>query len=294
MSGPAAVGQIRALRAERATTGEVEAMRSGKRHDDAVLGLLKAIRTEGVRVIDLTHSMDEHSPYWPAGRDRSPFTARVTVNFDLRACFARDLTLSEHSGTHLDAPAHALQGGMTVDQLPPARFLGAACVIDVRKAVEVNSDYLVSVADIERHAEEHGALPSGGFVFFCTGWASRWPSQARYIQEDAQGVKHFPGVSEQAAHYLLDRVRPASVGIDTPSVEGGTANDMVVHCALLGADLYILENVANLEQLPPTGAVVVALPLKLTGGSGSPARVLALVPVPTGAGSGLRDLVILG
>jgi kynurenine formamidase len=239
-----------------------------------------------VRVIDLTHFMDEHSPYWPAGRDRSPFTARVTVNFDLRACFARDLTLSEHFGTHLDAPAHALPGRLTVDQLPVARFLNAACVIDVREAVQANADYLISIADLERHAEKHGALPSGCFVFFCTGWANRWPSQARYIHEDTQGVKHFPGVSEQAARYLLDRARPTSVGIDTPSVEGGAANDMVVHCALLGADLYILENVANLEQLPATGAAVMALPLKLTGGSGSPARVLALVPGPAGAGPG--------
>jgi kynurenine formamidase len=275
------------------TNDEVVPVHSGKRHENMVLELLEAIRTEGLQVIDLTHAMDEHSPYWPAGRERSPFTARVTVNFDLRACFARDLTLPEHFGTHLDAPAHALPGRLTVDQLRVARFLSAACVVDVREAVQANADYLVSVADLERHAERHGALPADCFVFFCTGWASRWPSQARYINEDAQGVKHLPGVSEQAARYLLDRVRPSSVGIDTPSVEGGTANDMAVHRALLGADLYILENLANLEQLPPAGAAIVALPLKLTGGSGSPARVLALVPGPAGVEAVKKSLGLL-
>jgi kynurenine formamidase len=264
-------------------------MHSAERYENAVLSLLEAIRTEGVRVIDLTHSMDEHSPYWPAGRDCSPFTAVVTANFDLRACFARDLTLPEHFGTHLDAPAHALPGRLTVDQLPVAHFLSAACVVDVREAVQTNRDYLVSVADLELHAERHGALPAGCFVFLCTGWASRWPSQERYINEDAKGKKHFPGVSAEAARYLLDRVRAAGIGIDTASVEGGTANGMVVHRALLEADLSVLENLANLEQLPPTGAAVVALPLKLTGGSGSPARVLALVPGPGGPGSGLRE-----
>jgi len=253
-------------------------MPSGKRDENTVLALLEAIRTGGVQPIDLTHPMDEHSPYWPAGRDRSPFTARVAVNFDLRACFARDLTLLEHFGTHMDAPAHALPGRLTVDQLRVPSFLSAACVVDVREGVQANADYLVSVADLERHADSHGAMLAGCFVFFCTGWASRWPSQAQYINEDAQGVKHFPGLSEQAARHLLERVRPASVGIDTPSVEGGTANDMVVHCALLGADLHILENVANLEQLPSSGAAVVALPLKISGGSGGPARVVALVP----------------
>ena len=252
------------------------AMPSGKR-DDA---LLEAIGSGGVQVIDLTYPMDEHSPYWPAGRDRSPFTARVTANFDLRACFARDLMLPEHFGTHIDAPAHALPGKSTVDQLRVATLLNVTCVVDVREGVQANADYLVSVADLEQHAEKRGTMPAGCFVFFCTGWGSRWPSQAGHINEDADGVKHFPGLSTEAARYLLERVRPASVGIDTPSVEGGTANDMVVHRALLGADMHILENLANLEQMPPTGAAVLALPLKLTGGSGSPARVVALVPGP--------------
>jgi kynurenine formamidase len=258
----------------------VDPVHPGEIHENTVLGLLEGIRMEGSRIIDLTHSMDEQSPYWPTGRDCSPFTARVTANFDLRGCFARDLTMPEHFGTHLDAPAHALPGGLTVDQLRVAGFFSNACVVDVREAVQANADYLVSVSDMERHAGTHGAMPADGCVFFCTGWASRWPSQVRYINEDTHGVKHFPGVSESAARYLLDRVGPVSVGIDTPSVEGGTVKGLVVHRALLGADLYILENVANLEELPPTGASVVALPLKLTGGSGSPVRVLALVPGP--------------
>ena len=111
-----------------------------------------------------------------------------------------------------------------------------------------------------------------------TGWGLRWPSQERYLNEDSQGVKHFPGISLEAARRLLEEVHPAGVGIDTLSIEHGPTEDFVVHRLVLVAGLYILENVANLESLPPTGALVIALPLKLVGGSGSPARVLALVP----------------
>lgn len=253
-------------------------MHSRKRNEGVIPALLGGIETEQVRVIDLTHPLDEHSPYWPAGRERCPFTSVVTVNFDSRACFARDLTLPEHSGTHLDAPAHALPGGTPVDQLPVTHFLSAACVVDVRRAMRSSADYLVSIADIERHAKRHGPFPRRSCVLFCTGWAARWPSQEHYINEDAKGIKHFPGLSAAAARYLLDRVSPTGIGIDTPSVEGGTATDMTVHRALLEAGSYILENVANLKQLPPRNAAVVALPLRLTGGSGSPSRVLALVP----------------
>ena len=249
-----------------------------KGYDNTVMALLEAIRTNEVQVMDLTHDIDEHSPYWPEGRDRSPFTVKVSATFDSRGCFARDVTLSEHFGTHLDAPAHVLPGGLTVDNLPVVSFLSAVCVVDVRENVQANADYSISAADLERHSKTYGPVPFGCLVFFCTGWAKRWPSQEKYIHKDMKGMKHFPGVSEEATRYLLDQVCPTGVGIDTPSVEGGMGKDFDVHRLLLGGGVYILENVGNLERLPPRGAAALTLPLKLAGGSGSPARVLALIP----------------
>ena len=179
---------------------------------------------------------------------------------------------------HLDAPAHVLPGGLTVDNLPVVSFLSAVCVVDVRENVQANADYSISAADLERHSKTYGPVPFGCLVFFCTGWAKRWPSQEKYIHKDMKGMKHFPGVSEEATRYLLDQVCPTGVGIDTPSVEGGMGKDFDVHRLLLGGGVYILENVGNLERLPPRGAAALTLPLKLAGGSGSPARVLALIP----------------
>jgi len=245
---------------------------------NAVAELLEGLRVGTVRVIDLTHSLDEQAPYWPDRREQSPFSSKVASTYESDGCFARDTTLSEHSGTHLDAPVHVVPGGATVDQLPVGGFLSPACVVDVREAVATDPDYRVTVADLERFIKAHGPVPRGGFVFFRTGWASRWPSQQRYINEDSDGVKHFPGLSLEAARYLLDEVHPVGVGIDTPSIECGPTKDLVVHRLLLGAGIYILENVANLDLVPPTGAALIALPLKLLGGSGSPARVLALAP----------------
>ena len=245
---------------------------------NAVAGILEALRVGAVRLIDLTHGLDEHSPYWPEGRDQSSFSSRVASTYESHECFARDVTMSEHAGTHLDAPVHVFPGGATVDQLPVGGFFSPACVVDVQEAAASDPDYRVTRADVERFIEAHGPLPRGCFVFFRTGWASRWPSQQQYVNEDFCGAKYFPGISLDVARFLLDEVRPVGVGIDTLSIECGCTEHLTVHRFLLGAGVYILENVANLESLPPTGALVIALPLKLLGGSGSPARVVALVP----------------
>ena len=248
---------------------------------EVITGLLGALRAGAVRVIDLTHSLDEQAPYWPDGREQSSFSAKVASTYESDGGFAREVTMSEHSGTHLDAPVHVVPGGATVDQLPVGGFLSPACVVDVRDAVAADPDYRVTVTDLERFIKAHGPVPRGGCVLFHTGWAARWPSQQQFLNEDAEGGKHFPGISWEVARFLRDEAHPVGVGIDTPSIEYGPTQDLVVHRLLLGAGIYILENVANLDLVPPTGAALIALPLKLLGGSGSPARVLALVPNQT-------------
>jgi len=154
--------------------------------------------------------------------------------------------------------------------------------MDVSSSVKSNTDYRVTVQDIESWIERHGAIPSGAVVFFRTGWDERWPSQEKYMNADAGGVLHFPGLSVEAAQYLLNHAQPVGIGIDTSSVDYGPSTDCPVHNLTMPAGIYHLENVANLKQLPATGFSVIALPLKLGGGSGAPARVIAVIPTEPG------------
>ncbi len=249
---------------------------TGAQQASSLAKVFDAIRSGEVTVADLTHPLDDQSPFWPEGKAQSPFHASVAAMFDRDGYFARELAMPEHFGTHMDAPAHFDPHGPTVEQIAPEKFLEAAIVVDVSQAVKTNTDYRVTPDDIERWEKAHGAIPSGCVVLFRTGWSARWPSQQDYMNQDAQGVLHFPGISVEAARYLLERAHPTAVGIDTPSVDYGPSKNFEVHRLTMSAGLYHLENVANLGQLPPRAVYLVALPLKLGGGSGSPTRVLAL------------------
>jgi kynurenine formamidase len=240
--------------------------------------LASAIAQGRIRVVDLTHSLDAQAPYWPEGNAPSPFKATVVATYQHDGYFARQLQMPEHFGTHMDAPAHFDPKGTTLDRIPAENFVAPAVVVDVSEAVKADADYRVTARDIEKWEEIHGPIPRGSLVLFRTGWAERWPSQARYMNRDAQGVMHFPGLSVEAAHYLVDHVKPVGIGIDTGSIDYGPSKHFEAHQVTMSAGLYHLENVANLGELPLTGAVIIALPLKLRGGSGSPTRVVALVP----------------
>ncbi len=237
-----------------------------------------AIRAGQVQVVDLTHPLDDRSPYWPLGVIESPFHATVTATIERDGYYARTLAIPEHFGTHLDAPAHFDAKGLTVDRIPPARLLSEAIVVDVSRAVQSDPDYRVTVADLESWEKAHGAVPRGAIVFFRTGWGARWPSQKDYMNQDARGALHFPGLSVEVARYLLENAHPMAIGIDTASIDYGLSKSFEAHHVTMSAGLYHLENVANLDQLPPRGAFVIALPLMLRDGSGSPTRVVALVP----------------
>jgi kynurenine formamidase len=255
--------------------------KAGSNAQQAELGadLFQAIHQGKIKVVDLTHPLDDQSPYWPEGTTASPFHARVVATIEHDGYYARGLELPEHFGTHIDAPVHFDPKGASVDQIPVEKFLSVAIVVDVRAGANAkfNPDYRVTASDLENWVKVHGAMPRGCLVMIRTGWASRWPSQREYMNQDAQGVLHFPGLSLEAARYLLDHAHPVAIGIDTASIDYGPSKDFEVHHLTLGAGLYHLENLANLDLLPPTGARVIALPLKLRGGSGSPARVLALI-----------------
>ena len=236
------------------------------------------IQSGQIEVVDLTHPLDDQSPYWPEGSEPSPFHAKVVATFEKGGYFARDLEFPEHFGTHMDAPAHFDPKGKTLDQIPVTQFLKPAVVIDVSESAKSNVDYRVTVQDLKNWEKRNGTFPPESAVFVRTGWAHRWPSQKEYLHADAQDMLHFPGLSVEAAHYLLDHAHPAAIGIDTASIDYGPSKGFEVHRLTMPAGLYHLENLANLERLPARGAYVVALPMMLRGGSGSPTRVIALVP----------------
>ena len=229
-------------------------------------------------IVDLTHTLDTGSPYWPEKTPGGPFHTSVATTYEEDGNFTRNLAIPEHFGTHLDAPLHFVPNGESVDQIPIEKLMAPGVVIDVSSAVEQDADYRVTVQDIERWIDLHGAIPAGALVFFRTGWDERWPSQEKYMNADADGVLHFPGLLREAVSLLLDRAQPVGIGIDTASVDYGPSKDCPVHNLTMPAGIYHLENVANLDRLPATGFNVIVLPLKLGGGSGAPARVVALIP----------------
>lgn len=245
---------------------------------DLPAGLVAAIQRGHVKIVDLTYALDDRSPFWPEGSPLSPFRATTAATYARDGYFLRNLQMPEHFGTHMDAPLHFDPNGQSLDKIPVQDFLLDAVVVDVRDAVSSNPDYRLTAQDLEKWEKAHGSLPRGCAVLALTGWGSRWPSQERYMNQDAKGVMHFPGFSLDAAHYLLDHVHPKAIGIDTASVDYGPSEKFEVHQLTMHAGLYHLENLANLEQLPATGAVLIALPMKLRGGSGGPTRVVALVP----------------
>jgi kynurenine formamidase len=227
-------------------------------------------------VVDLTHPLGSDTPnYEPSVKP--VFHARNIATVEKNGYFAREISLPEHFGTHLDAPAHFVHGLWTVDQIPTERLVSPLAVLDVRKGASGNYDYQVSVDDIAAWEKANGQIPQGAVVIARTGWESRWSSSKDYRNADAKGVLHFPGFSEEAARFLVQGRNVIGLGIDTLSIDYGPSKDYPVHKFTLSHSLYQLENVANLGSVPESGATVVVAPVKLEGGSGSPVRILALV-----------------
>jgi kynurenine formamidase/beta-lactamase class A len=223
------------------------------------------------RVVDLGHPLSEADPTWTGEK---VFTHEATQSEGiLMGKFSSD----EHFGTHLDAPKHFFPGGWSVDRIPPDRLVRPAVCMDVRQAVSANEDYRVTPNDILAFERQHGAIAEGTVVFVRTGWDARWSDPARYRNERG-GVKHFPGVSVEAASLLAKDRRVAGIGIDTPSIDYGPSVQFEAHRTTMPQNVYHIENAANLGAVPATGFRVVVAPIAIKDGSGGPTRVLALVP----------------
>src|SRR6266851_3624708 len=237
--------------------------------------LLSDIATGKTRIVDLSYAINDKLVPWPG--DKRWFEAQVNATVEKNGYFTRSFWMLEHYGTHLDAPIHFPPGKMTVDEIPARKLFGPAVVLDARAESAKDADYQVPAALVEEWEKRHGQIPEGAIVLLRTGWASRWPDAQRYRNQEARGRMHFPGYSVNAAKLLIER-KVSGLGCDTMSADYGASEDFAVHHAVLGAGLYQLENLADLSELPESGAFLVVAPIKLEGGSGGAVRVFALLP----------------
>lgn len=235
---------------------------------------------QGYRLVDLTHAYNADTVYWPS--PPAHFALERLHYGDTAGGFfysANTFCTPEHGGTHLDAPIHFARGHETAERVPLERLVGPVVVIDVSDKAAADRDYRVSAADVLAFEARHGGIAPGTRVLVRTGWAKRWPDATAYLGHATDATKlHFPSYGADAARLLVEDRQVALLGIDTASIDYGPATDFPVHRIAAVANVPGLENVAGLEALPPRGAILIALPMKIEGGSGGPTRVVALVP----------------
>ncbi len=251
-------------------------------------GRTKAVAASGAldlkdaRIVDLTHPFDQHTIYWPTSPSSFQLTRLSYGKTDAGYFYAANsFCTPEHGGTHFDAPIHFAEGRWTVDQVPVRQLIGPGVVIDISRQASGNPDYRLLTEDVRRWEAAHGTIPQGAIALLRTGWGRRWPDQKRYLGDDTPGDAshlHFPSYGKEAAEFLVKERKIAALGVDTASIDYGPSTDFIVHQIANGANVPGLENIANLEELPEQGAWIIALPMKIAGGSGGPLRIVAVIP----------------
>jgi kynurenine formamidase len=230
-------------------------------------------------IVDLSHPYDAQTIFWPT---EEGFVLEKESAGKTREGYwyaSNKFRTPEHGGTHIDAPYHFAEGHATVDQIPLTKLVGDAVIIDVK----CDRDHQISVADLAAWEKANGAIPSDSIVLLRTGWSRFWPDRSKYLGTGERGPQavaklHFPGLGPDAARWLLEKRAPKAVGIDTASIDYGQSKMFETHRALFAADVPAFENLDALERVPPRGARVVALPMKIAGGTGAPLRAIAILP----------------
>ena len=233
--------------------------------------------------IDLTHPLNENAVFWPTAEMFEKETVAEGETDGGYYYSAYNFSAAEHGGTHIDAPVHFAEGRESTDEIPVEQLVGPGAVIDVSQQAADNRDYQITVEDVTAWEEANGQLPEGAIVLFNTGFAQYYPDRERYMGTAERGAEavadlHFPGIHPDLAAFLASERSIAAVGLDTPSIDYGQSTDFQSHVTLYKENIYGLENVAALDELPATGATVIALPMKLEGGSGGPVRIVAHLP----------------
>jgi len=232
------------------------------------------------RWMDLTHDLSTNTIHWPTAQK---FALEVEFHAHTEKGYfyaANRYAASEHGGTHIDAPIHFVEHGRTLDQLPVDQLTGEGIVVDVSAKAKTNADYLITIDDLKAWEGEHGRIPNGAIVLLNTGFARYWPDAKKYLGTEERGSSavaklHFPGLHPDAARWLATERIVKAVGLDTASIDYGQSTLFESHRTLFAKNVPAFENVANLDKLPATGAYIVALPMKIKGGSGGPLRIVA-------------------
>jgi len=249
------------------------------------------------RIIDLTHAFDSETIFWPTEEGFVLEKGTEGVGEQVYYYAANRFRTAEHGGTHIDAPIHFHADRWTVDEIPLDRLVGPAVLVDVSDRCAKDPDHRVSVSDIKTWENQHGRIPSASIVLIRTGFGRFWPDRKAYLGTDERGAAavaklHFPGLHPDAARWLIAERQIHVVGLDTASIDHGPSTQFETHRTLFAANVPALENLAGLDELPPTGFSVVALPIKIRGGSGGPLRAIAILPdadIGSGAGVSATD-----
>ena len=247
----------------------------------ALLAAQQPIALDTYRIVDLSHAYGPSTLYWPTSPTRfelETLASGMTPGGYFYA--ANSLSTPEHGGTHLDAPVHFSEKGLTVDKLPLAQLIAPAVVVDVSAKAAADRDYRLTRADVLAFEKAHGSIAKGTIVLLRTGWSRHWPDAKAYLGDDTPGDASklsFPSYGADAARLLVEERGVGALGIDTASIDYGRSTDFDVHRIAASKNVAGLENLTNLDQLPPRGALVIALPMKIEGGSGGPLRAVALL-----------------
>lgn len=233
-------------------------------------------------IIDLTHTFSEETVYWVTAKE---FQLEVVSRGDTDKGFfyaANNFETAEHGGTHLDAPIHFSKGKQSVEEIPLEKLIGDAIKIDVSDKALQGRDYLVTVNDFKDWEAVNGKIKDGVIVLLETGHSKYYPDKLEYLGTDQRGVEainllHFPGLSSEAAKWLVENRSISAIGIDTPSIDYGQSEYFKSHVILLSENIPVFENVANLNKLPNKGFEVIALPMKIKDGSGAPLRIVGVI-----------------
>ena len=234
-------------------------------------------------IIDLSHSYSNETVYWVTSEEfklDTVFKGQTDKGFYY--C-ANNFSTAEHGGTHIDAPIHFAKNGQSVDEIPLEKLIGSAIKINVSSKALANPDYLITVDDlIEWEKRENVEIPNGSIVLLETGFSKYYPNKVKYMGTDERGVNavkklHFPGLSKEAAEWLVNQRDINAIGIDTPSIDYGQSEYFESHVILLSKDIPAFENLNNLDKLPNIGFEIIALPMKIKKGSGAPLRIVAII-----------------
>jgi len=227
------------------------------------------------QVVDLTQPLRPTIPIWPGD---PPFEIQAWASYAQDGYFINRISIGEHSGTHWGTPNTFIEGATSADAVPVRNLIVPAVVIDIRNAAAQNPDYRLSMADVRAWEQVNGKIPAGSLVILYTGWQSKWNNPTAFLNQDSQGVLHFPGFDTNTVQTLITRRKIVGLGTDTHGADPGNDENYGASSAMYAANGTILECLGGLDQVPPVGATVVIGGLPIQGGSGSPARVFAFLP----------------